>query len=127
VAIIDGGRRTSVLSLGPRVVNLRCGGRQRHKGARLSEAELWGVSAAGGWSRGRRCAWLSSLCRSWVLIPSIAGIVIVIGVHGMVGFAADLSMHVLVPPFPSQLPRIRIAAPCRAWWSRGTRGTSRSS
>jgi hypothetical protein len=40
VAIIDEGRRTSVISLGLRIVNLRFGGRQHHKGARLSEAEL---------------------------------------------------------------------------------------
>jgi hypothetical protein len=68
------------------------------------------MPAAGGWSRGRRYAWLSSLCRSRVLIVSIAGIVIVIGVHGMGGFAA---MQVLVPPFPSPLPCRRIDAPCQ--------------
>jgi hypothetical protein len=102
VAIIDEGRRTSVISLGLRVVNLRCGGRWRLEWARLSEVELWGVPAVGGWSRGRRCA---SLCRSWVLIASIAGVVIVIGVYGMVGFAVDLGMRVLVP----SLPRRRLA------------------
>jgi hypothetical protein len=84
------------------------------------------MPAADGSSRGRRCAWLSSLCRSWVLILSIAGVVTVIGVYGM-GFATGLSMQVLVPPFPAPLPRIRIAAPCRAWWSRGSRVTSRGS
>lgn len=30
---------------------------------------------------------------------------IVVGVYGIVGFAADLRMHVLVHPFPSPLPR----------------------
>lgn len=114
-AIIDEGRRTSVISLGLLVVNLRCGGRQRHKGARLSEVELWGVPVAGGWSRGKRYASLSSLCRSWVLIASIAGVVIVIGVHGMVGFAVDLCIRVLVP----SLPRRRLAPQRRVCWARG--------
>ena len=100
VAIIDQNRRTSVIGLGLRVVNLRSSSRQRHKGARLSEAELWGVPAADGWSRGRCGAWLSSLGRSWVLIASITGIMIVIGVHGMVGSATDLCMCVLVPSLP---------------------------
>jgi len=45
--------------------------------------------AADGWSRGRRCAWFSSLCS---FIASIAGVVIVIDVHGMVGFASDLDI-----------------------------------
>lgn len=45
------------------------------------------MPVAGGWSRDKRYA---SLCRSWVFIASIAGVVIVIGVHGMVGFAVDL-------------------------------------
>jgi hypothetical protein len=54
VAIIDEGRRTFVINLRLRVINLRCGSRQRHKGARLSDVELWGVPSAGGWSRGRR-------------------------------------------------------------------------
>jgi hypothetical protein len=39
-----------------------------------------------------------TLCRSWVLIASIARVVIVIGDHGMVGLATGLSMQVLVPP-----------------------------
>jgi hypothetical protein len=38
----------SVINLGLHVVDLRCGGRQRHKGARLSEAELLGF-ACGRW------------------------------------------------------------------------------
>jgi len=44
-----------------------------------------------------------SLYKSWVLIPSIASVVTVIGVHGM-GFATGLSMQVLVPPFPPLFP-----------------------
>ena len=52
VAIIDESQRT--ISLGLRVVNLTSGGRQRYKRTRLSEAELWGMPAADGWSRGRR-------------------------------------------------------------------------
>jgi hypothetical protein len=40
VAIIDEGRRTFVINLRLRVVNLRCGSRQRYKGARLSDVEL---------------------------------------------------------------------------------------
>ena len=52
---------------------------------------------ADGWCYDRRYVWLSSLCRLWVLIVSIVGVVIVIGVYGMVGVAADLCMHVLVP------------------------------
>ncbi len=103
MAFIDESRQMIVISLGLRIVNLRCGGRQRHKGARLSELELWRVPAAGGWSRGRRCAWLSSLCRSWVLITSIAGVVIVIGVHGMVGFAIS-SCTSWCPRFPPRFP-----------------------
>jgi hypothetical protein len=108
----------TVISLGLCVVNLKSGGRQHHKGTMLSEPELWSVLAADGWSRRRRYAWLSSLCRSWVFIASIAGAVIVIGVHGMVGFASDIGIHVLVPTLLFPFPRIRIAAPCRAWWSR---------
>lgn len=53
MAFIDEGRQTSVINLGLRVANLRYGGRQRRNGARLSEAELWGVPLAGGWSRGK--------------------------------------------------------------------------
>jgi len=54
VAIIDEGRRTFMINLRLRVVNLRCGGRQRYKGARLSDVELWGVPSGGGWSHGTR-------------------------------------------------------------------------
>jgi hypothetical protein len=108
VATIDEGRRTSVIYLRLRVVNLRCGGRQRHKGARLSDVELWGVPLAGGWSRGRRCASLSSLCRSWFLVACIVCVEIVISVHGIVGAAADLCMYVLVP----SLPRRKLAPQC---------------
>ena len=60
-------------------------------------AELWGVLVADGWCHGRRYVWLSSLCRLWVLIVNIAGVMIVIGVHGMVSVAADFCIHVLVP------------------------------
>jgi hypothetical protein len=102
VAIIDKDRRTSVISLGLRVVNLRYSDRWRLEWARLFEMELWGVPAVDNWSRGRRCA---SLYKSWVLIASIAGVMIVIGVYGMVGFAVDLGMRVLVP----SLPRRRLA------------------
>jgi hypothetical protein len=77
VALIDEIRQMTVISSRLRVVNLRSGDRQRHNGAMLSEPELWGMLAADGWSCGRRCAWLSSLCRSWVFIASIAGVVIV--------------------------------------------------
>jgi len=80
VAFIDEIRQMSVISLGLRVVNLRSGGRQRHKGAMLSEPELWGLLAADGWSRSKRCAWLSSLCKSWGFIATIAGVIIAIGV-----------------------------------------------
>ena len=41
MAIIAKGQRTFVINLRLRVANLRCGGRQRHKGARLSDVELW--------------------------------------------------------------------------------------
>jgi hypothetical protein len=105
VATIDEGRWTSVISLRLRILNLRRGGRQRRNRGGLSDVELWGVPSAGGWSRGRRCASLSSLWRPWVLIASIAGVVIVIGVRGMVGVAADVCMRVLVP----SLPRRRLA------------------
>jgi hypothetical protein len=104
-AIIDGGRWVFVINLRLRVVNLRCGVRQCHKGATLSDVELWGMSAGGSQSRGRRWAWLSSLCRSWVLVACIVGVVIVIGVRGMVGVADDLYMRALVP----SLPRRRLA------------------
>ena len=59
----------------------------------------------GGWSRSRRWAWLSSLCRLWVLVACIVGVVIVIGVRGMVGVANNLYMRALVP----SLPRRRLA------------------
>jgi hypothetical protein len=52
------------------------------------------MPAADGSSRGRRCAWPSSLYRSWVLIVSITGVMIVISVCGMVAVAADLFMRV---------------------------------
>jgi hypothetical protein len=41
--------------------------------------------------------WLSSLCRLWVLIVNIVGVVIIIGVHGIVSIAADFYIYVLVP------------------------------
>jgi len=114
VAIFDEGRRKFVINLRLRVVNLRCGGRQCQEGATVSDVELWGMSTGGGWSRGRRWAWLSSLCRSWVLVTCIVGVVIVIGVRGMVGVAADLCMRVLVP----SLPRRRLAHQRRGGWGR---------
>jgi len=43
---------------------------------------------------------LSTASRSWVLVACIVGVVIVIGVRGMVGVAADLCMRVLVPSLP---------------------------
>jgi hypothetical protein len=49
VAIINEGRRTSGISLGLRVVNLKSGGRRRHKGARPSN----GMFAAEGRSCGK--------------------------------------------------------------------------
>jgi hypothetical protein len=48
----------------------------------------------------------SSLYRSQVLIARIACIVIIIGIHGMVGVTADLCMQVLV----LSLPRRGLAA-----------------
>ena len=96
MAIINESRQTSI-SLGLRVVNFRCGGRQRYKGARLSKAELWGMLVANGWCHGKRCAWLSSLYKSWVLVTCIASVVIVIGVHGMVSVTINLYIHVLMP------------------------------
>ena len=47
----------------------------------------------------------SSLCRSWVLVTCIGCVMIVIGVRGMVGVAADLCIQVLV----LSLPRRRLA------------------
>jgi hypothetical protein len=50
-AIIDEGRRAFVINLRLRIVDLRCGGGQRHKGARLSDVagvrprEVVGVTA----------------------------------------------------------------------------------
>jgi hypothetical protein len=41
--------------------------------------------------------WLLLLYRLWVFIISIAGVVIVISVYGIVGVAANLYIHVLVP------------------------------
>jgi hypothetical protein len=32
------------------------------------------------------------------------GVVIVIGVHGMVGFASDLGIHVMLTPLPPRFP-----------------------
>src|SRR6266536_1740832 len=89
LAIIDEGRRTSVIILRLRVVNLRSGGRRRPDAERPSEVER---------SHGRRWVWLSSLCRLWFLVACVACVMIVIGVDGMVVVAADQS--VLVPSFP---------------------------
>lgn len=114
VALIYG-RRTSIIGLGLRIVNLRYGGRQCYKGARLFKPELWGVPVIGGWSYGRHYTWYSLLCRTWVLIASIADVVIVIDICGIAGFAANLGMLVLVSPLLSPLPRIRIAALYRTW------------
>jgi hypothetical protein len=45
-------------------------------------------------------------CRLWVFIASIAGTVIIVGVHGMVCFASDVGIHVwclrFSPRFPHQ-------------------------
>jgi hypothetical protein len=69
------------------------------------------VLVADGWCHGRRYAWLLSLCRLWVLIASIAGIIIGIGVYRIVAVAAaDLFMRVLVPPLLSPFPRLRLVA-----------------
>ena len=62
-----------------------------------------------------------------VVGPPRLCVVTVIGVYGMVVVAADLFMPVLVPPLPSPLPRLRLAARCQAWWSRGIGGTSKGS
>lgn len=51
---------------------------------------------ADGWRYGRRYTWLSSLCRSWVLVVSIAGIMVVTGVRGIIGFATNLYIYLLV-------------------------------
>lgn len=60
--------------------------------------------AADGWSRGRPCTRLSSLCRSCVFIASIA--VIIVGVHGIVGWLLTrytcLSASASLPVFPHQ-------------------------
>lgn len=104
-AIIDKDRQVFVINPRLRVVNLRCSGQQYYKGAILSDIELWDISAGGDWSRGRHWVWLSLLCRSWVLVTCIVGIVIIIGIRGMVGIATDFCICVLVP----SLPRYRLA------------------
>jgi hypothetical protein len=48
VAIINKARRTFVINLRLRVVNLKYSGRQRYKGARLSDVELRGMPSRGG-------------------------------------------------------------------------------
>jgi hypothetical protein len=55
------------------------------------------VLMADGWCYSRRYIWLSSLCRLWVLIINITGVVIVIGVYKMVGITTNLCIYVLVP------------------------------
>jgi hypothetical protein len=60
-------------------------------------AELWSVLIADGWCYNRRYKWLSPLYRAWVLVISIAGVVIIISIHRIVGVAADLCISVLVP------------------------------
>jgi hypothetical protein len=60
-------------------------------------AELWGMLIADGWCHSRRYIWLSSLCRLWVLIVNIIGVVIVISVYRIVGVATNLYIYVLVP------------------------------
>jgi hypothetical protein len=63
------------------------------------------VLVADGWCYGRCYEWLSPLCRAWVLVVSIAGVMIVISIYGIVGVAADLCIYVLVP----SLQRCRLA------------------
>ncbi len=46
MAFIDEIQEMTVINLGLRVVNLRSSRRRRHKGAMLSEPELWGMLAA---------------------------------------------------------------------------------
>jgi hypothetical protein len=41
--------------------------------------------------------WFLSLYKLWVLIISIIGVVIVIGVYRIVGVATNLYIHILVP------------------------------
>jgi hypothetical protein len=48
VTIIDKSQRTSVISLRLCIVNLRSGGQQHYKVARLSKAKLWDILAADG-------------------------------------------------------------------------------
>lgn len=43
-------------------------------------------------------------CRSWVFIASIAGTVIIVGVHGMVSFASDVGLHVWCLRFSPRFP-----------------------
>ena len=65
-----------------------------------------GKTVGGGEAESRHAlAWLSSLCRSWVLVARIVYVMTVIGVHGMVVVVADLCIYVLV----SSLPRRRLA------------------
>ena len=80
MALIDKGQRTSVIILRLSVVNLKSGGGRQPKGRRPSEVER---------SHGRRSAWFPSLGKSWVLVTSIARIIIVIGVERIVVVTAD--------------------------------------
>ncbi|RYP40404.1 hypothetical protein DL769_011577 [Monosporascus sp. CRB-8-3] len=58
VAIFDEGRRKFVINLRSRVIDLRRGSRQRHKGAGLSDVELWAKAEAD--HQERRVEWVQS-------------------------------------------------------------------
>jgi hypothetical protein len=60
-------------------------------------AKLWSVLIADGWCYSRRYIWLSSLYIVWVLIISIAGVVIIISIHGIVNVAINLYIYIIVP------------------------------
>jgi hypothetical protein len=61
------------------------------------------MPAAGVWSRGRPCTSLSLLCRSWVLIASIACIITIISIYGIVVIITDLCIYVLVLSLPHRM------------------------
>lgn len=61
--------------------------------------------------QGRRCAWLLSLSRSWVIVVGITGI---INIDGMLAFAADLWVCVLAPTLLPKIPQLGLVARCWA-------------
>ena len=95
--------------------------------ARPAKTEVLCTLVAKNWSRGRHRLWLLLLCRLYVLVVYIIGVVIVDGIYRMVDVVADLFLCIIVPQLLAPFPLLRLAVQCKTCWYRGIRGTSRDS